>query len=77
MLLVNGLTADLQHVRDRLPAPALLSRVAHLHRLEAVSKGAEGTDCGESLCGVSMGRGPGELVELGGCGSVGDVHSVK
>ena len=33
---MNRLAADLQHVGDRLPAPALLTRVADLDRLEAI-----------------------------------------
>src|SRR5262249_23674201 len=49
VLLVNRLTADLQHVGDRLPAPALLACVADLDRLEAVGQRAEGPDGGESL----------------------------
>ena len=69
MLLVNRLAADLQHVGDRLPAPALLACVADLHRLEAVGQRAEGPDGGESLLGIVARRG---LGELGGV-----VHCVK
>jgi hypothetical protein len=61
VLLVNGLAAELQHVGDRLPAPALLARVADLHRLEAVGQGAEGTNGGESLLGIVARRALGEL----------------
>jgi hypothetical protein len=77
VLLVNGLTTDLQHVGDGLPAPALLSRVVHLHRLEAVGEYAEGADGGESLLGISLRRGPGEICEICRGGSVGVVHGVK
>ena len=63
MLLVDGLTADLQHVGDRLPAPALLAGVADLDRLEAVGQRAESSDSGESLGGIAARRGLGELGE--------------
>src|SRR5215467_8838956 len=69
VLLVNRLTADLQHVSDRLPAPALLTRVADLHRLEAVGQRTKGPDGGESLLGIVARRALGEL----GC----VVHGVK
>src|SRR3954469_24880581 len=61
VLLVNRLAAELQHVGDSLAAPALLARVADLHRLEAVGQGAEGPDGGESLFGVVARCGLGEL----------------
>ena len=57
---MNRLTADLQHVGDRLPAPALLARVADLHRLEAVGQRTESPDGGESLLGIVAGRSLGE-----------------
>ena len=66
---MNGLTAELQHVGDGLPAPALLSRVADLHRLEAVGQCAEGSDGGQSLLGIPARRTNRELV--------GVVHFVK
>ena len=69
VLLVNGLAADLQHLGDRLPAPALLACVADLYRLEAVGQRAEGPDGGESLFGIVARCG---LGELGGV-----VHCVK
>ncbi len=71
---MNGLTADLQHVGDRLPAPALLTCVVDLDRLEAVGQRAEGPDGSESLAGISTGGG---LGEIGRSGSVGVVHCVK
>ncbi len=71
---MNGLTADLQHVGDRLPAPALLACVVDLDRLEAVGQRAERPDGGESLCGISIGGG---LGEIGGIWVVGVVHCVK
>jgi hypothetical protein len=77
VLLVNGLTADLQHVGDRLPAPALLSRVADLHRLEAVGQRAERSDGGESLSGISARRGRRGLGETCGNRCFGVVHCVK
>ena len=52
MLLMNRLTAELQHVGDRLPAPALLTRVADLRLFEAVGQRAEGPDGGKSLFGI-------------------------
>ena len=69
VLLVNRLAADLQHVGDRLPAPALLACVADLYRLETVGQRAKGTNGGESLFGIVARRG---LGELGGV-----VHYVK
>ena len=69
VLLVNRLAADLQHVGDRLPAPALVACVADLHRLEAVGQRTEGADGGESLLGIVARR---RLGELGGV-----VHGVK
>jgi hypothetical protein len=74
VLLVNRLTADLQHVGDRLPAPALLACVLDLDRLEAVGQRAERSDGGESLSGISARRGLGEIC---GIWSVGVVHCVK
>ena len=69
VLLVNRLAADLQHVGDRLPAPALLTRVADLDRLEAIGQRAEGPDGGESLLGILARR---TLRELGCV-----IHGVK
>jgi hypothetical protein len=69
MLLVNGLTTDLQHVGDGLPAPPLVACVADLHRLEAVGQRTEGSDGGQSLFGIVARGAPGELV--------GVVHFVK
>ena len=66
---MNRLPADLQHVGDRLPAPALVARTADLHRLEAVGQRTEGPDGGESLLGIVARR------TLGEFGSV--VHHVK
>ena len=71
---MSGLTADLQHVGDRLPAPALSPRVADLDRLEAVGQRTECSDGCESLLGIAARRG---LGELGGSWSIGVVHCVK
>src|SRR5215203_1455823 len=61
VLLVNRLTADLQHVGDGLPAPALGACVGDLHRLEAVGQSAEGADGGKTPVGIVARRGLGEL----------------
>lgn len=71
---MNRLPADLQHVGDRLPAPALLASVADLDRLEAIGQRTERSDGGESPSGISACRGLGEIC---GIWSVGVVHCVK
>ena len=69
VLLVNLLTADLQHVGDRLPAPSLLACVVDLGRLEAVGQRAEGPDGGQTVFRVVARGTRGEF-----CGVV---HCVK
>jgi hypothetical protein len=73
VLLVNGLTADLQHIGDRLPAPAVLPRVSYLDRLEAVGQRTQRSDGGESRTGISTRRGLGEIRGVGS----GVIHCVK
>jgi hypothetical protein len=45
---MNGLPADFERVRDRLPRPPLAPRVANLDRLEPFEKAAKGENGAKS-----------------------------
>src|SRR4029453_6460545 len=61
MLLVHGLPAHAQLVRDVLPGPADAARVPHLERLELLDELPERRDGPQADLGIRVPRCPGEF----------------